>query len=345
MKYFLFNLWNKGKIEIVVTCWLTCLYLSVAGFMIFAFPEPMYYNFIEKFSINNIKDIKKLVTSLLLILLSIGYFYALFEIYIKKPSNKYDINNEHTTDNKLRLFKEEINNDILQKLSGKIDKDLEESLKKHLDEKLDINIVETLGERVQAVSSDMALAKRLSNTVEQAYERIRQASSGYHNIYEKFLKSYRNWGMLFAIIGVVAPSYCLWFHIQHIINNDTSYLEKFTYSLYLPIIAFTFLCVSLAVIMFSLSAKAQEKIESYTKELNTLLMKTIGARLLIETADKEQMIKAGEKFMEVERNFVLKKGERTIEQGNNELNTSLSEKQYNMMMNFITAYQKSKKDT
>ncbi len=254
-------------------------------------------------------------------------------------------NNEHDIDNKFRLLKEEINSDILQKLSGKIDADLEVSLKKHLDEKLDMNIVETLGERVQSVSSDFALAKRLSNTVEHAYQRIAELNAGYHALYKNFLKMYSVFGMLLAFLGVSVPFLCLWFHIEHIIHNDIEFIKNFKYESYLPIITFTFLCISLAITMFSLSAKAQEKLESYTKELNTLLMKATGARLLIETADKKQMIKAGEKFMEIERNFVLKKGERTIEQGNNELNISLLEKQNNMITNLITALGKSKKDT
>lgn len=271
--------------------------------------------------------------------MSILWYSDQFQKDKPKPTNEHDI------DNKLRILKEEINSDILQKLSGKIDADLEVALKKHFDAKLDMNIIETLGERVQSVSSDFALAKRLSSTVEQAYERIARLNSGYHALYEKFLKSYRFFGILFALLGVGVPFLCLWFHIEHIINNDISYLEKFTYHIYLPIIPFTFLCVSLSIIMFSLSSKAQEKIESYTKELNTLLMKATGARLLIETTDKEQMIKAGEKFMDVERNFVLKKGERTIEQGNNELNLDFLEKQNNMMMSLITELRKSKKDT
>lgn len=304
---------------------------------------------IEPLSFINNEPIEPSFIIFMAILVFIAIFIALLTkdlpVFFLKILKLYGIkDNEHNIDNKLRLLKEEINNDILQKLSGKIDADLQESLKKHLDEKLDINIVETLGERVQAVSSDMALAKRLSNTVEQAYQRIAELNSGYHDIYQRFIISYRNVGLLFALLGVCVPSICLGFHIEHIIKNDISYLEKFTFLSYLPIMAFTFLCVSLAVIMFSLSAKAQEKVENYTKELNTLLMKATGARLLIETADKEQMIKVGEKFMDIERNFILKKGEHTIEQGNNENNISLFEKQNNMLINLIKDLGKSKKD-
>ncbi|MFT6212840.1 MAG: hypothetical protein ACJARD_000969 [Alphaproteobacteria bacterium] len=72
--------------------------------------------------------------------------------------------------------------------------------------------------------------------------------------------------------------------------------------------------------MFSFSNKFFEKMRAFYSEQSTLYIKCETMKALIEASNAINISKVLEKLVDTERNFILKKDEKTIEMANNQNN-------------------------
>jgi len=233
---------------------------------------------------------------------------------LEKKYNKKNIDSdmasfERSFDSKLETVRRDFDDKIekLSNLTPERQKELSSIFEQKVEEKLEGDLVQRVGEAVQEKTADYFLRTEAIRHIESGFNTARSKQGEYADIAKKNAKIFQWIGIGLAALGVwIALSTCIRF-------VDSDKIPENSYE-YLPfILPPIFLCEVLAFIMFSMSSKALEKMQSFSKEYSTLDIKLAAMKSLILHGDEDQIVDASRYLTEMERNYILKKDEKTIE--------------------------------
>lgn len=227
----------------------------------------------------------------------------------KKNSDSDMASFERSFDSKLETYRRDFDKKIekLSDLTPERQKELSSIFEQKVEKTLEGNLIEKVGKAVQEKTADYFLRQKSIEYIETGFSTAKVKQGEYADIAEKNAKIFQWIGIGLAALGVwIALS-----TLTHFVDGGP--IPENSYE-YLPfILPPIFLCEVLAFIMFSMSSKALEKMQSFSKEYSTLDIKSAAMKSLILHGDEDQIVDASRYLTEMERNYILKKDEKTIE--------------------------------
>ena len=196
-------------------------------------------------------------------------------------------------------------------------------IKERVDEALGDNILDSISEYVSKKSTEIQNRNRLSSAISDGFLNIRIKLDEYSQKSEKSASKFLTFGLIFAILGVGAALYIFFNFFFGIEAHSVSEfpLEKIIY--HLPFsIPLIILCEILALIMFRYHSRSLEQMRQFVNESNTLTLKQIGVEIALRQVESKDLQAFAHDLLKSERNFILKKGEKTIETAHNEIESS-----------------------
>jgi hypothetical protein len=314
-KFFLSNLFN-----LIATLITVIIALILLDTMELSFDLFKLYIYIHK---NNI-----LIWAVLLFCI---VFCGLIAIYIKlikkhtaldkERNNQDQLNSVRTLlTNEIDMIKDQINNP-----EGKINKALDSQINEQLKSRISTELIQDIGADLNKFAQNYDFKNTLKKHIGVAYDIPILEAQKNSNSAKNSAHAFQVLGFIFAITGA-AIACCVFYNVGAAniwveYKNNKPVLQAIPWTNYVPItLSMVASCEALAFVMFSFSNKFFEKMRAFYSEQSTLYIKCETMKALIEASNAINISKVLEKLVDTERNFILKKDEKTIEMANNQNN-------------------------
>lgn len=139
------------------------------------------------------------------------------------------------------------------------------------------------------------------------------------------------YGLLFCISGIIFIFYSL---MSYVANPQSETIDTFMY--FVPRISLTILIEIFSYFFLNLYKKSLDDIKYFQNEVTNLENKYLAILYAMESNDEQIKATVIEKLMNTERNFILKKGETTIELEKNRIEAQSSSNTISALKDIIS---------
>lgn len=213
----------------------------------------------------------------------------------------------------------------VKKLESNADRLVEDNLTKLVEERFSDGLVKSLGVRVRNSAKNFAAETALDEYLKGIKSDVNIRLLDYANKANSQAGRFRLLALVFAVIGVVAAILAYYFSpsFQAVVagssivdgSKPSSSGKSFFDSLYryAPVYLIVILSEFLALILFRVSAKLSEQMRYFSNEATNNDLKFAAIKLGIHYGKPVDMVAMANLLQRTERNFLLEKGQTTVE--------------------------------
>lgn len=190
---------------------------------------------------------------------------------------------------------------------------MEDRITAKLSELADENLVELIGKKVAEQAKDYAWRKEMREELTDRFNSSRNRMDGLATKAEGTADTFRWLGVVLAVVGLgVAAIKLGQFMLDPPALGQAGAELQLLYS---AAVTFPVVLLSevLALIMFRYHSRALEQMRYYVNEVTTLNLRYGAAMMVVEQGAKKEIIDLARELARQERNYILKKDERTLE--------------------------------
>ncbi len=241
-------------------------------------------------------------------------FASNVESTIRKSEDKIKL----IIDNKLLEIRNNSDEIVRSEIAKKIEKDFSN------------NIAITIGDHLQKATSAYEKRENLKLDVNAIFSDIVRRPLSYADAAKRQSETYKWIAIILAILGLAIAMFGLWMHYEIFQINGKIWPDPPSLWAALwrhaPLFSVVILTEFLALILFRYATKSQETMKYFANETVNFQAKQAALQIIIKIGTEKQIVDAANALGLVERNTILKDGERTIEKDNMDDESSFVDK-------------------
>lgn len=221
-------------------------------------------------------------------------------------------------------------NKSVSKIRENADSLVSDRLQSLVEERFGENLVEKIGEQVANQAESFSSQKMLDNYLQATKSDSNARALQYANSSHKHAGTYRFFATLLAFFGVFVALWAILgygqtatlgeslIRTEPMVEPVNRNFSDIVYR-YAPLYLMVVLCEVLALILFRVSSKLSEQTRYFSNEATNNDLKFAAIKLAMHYGDPEDVVGIAISLQNTERNFILDKGQRTMEHLSNEL--------------------------